>query len=105
MAGKLAIATASVAGLFIMAFPWQPAARARLATAEAFSGRSSSFFTDIPDNALAPYRRTDLAIFVGRISCICRIQSCMSLRNNFSHTLVVALDTACRCSIVQLVPQ
>src|SRR5262245_24972905 len=34
-----------------------------------------------------------LAIFVGRISCICRIQSCMSLRNNFSHTLVVALST------------
>src|SRR5262249_55738541 len=54
--------------------------------------------------AFAWYRLTDLAIFFGRISCICRIRSCMSLRSNLSCTLVVDLDIACKCSI-QLVLQ
>jgi hypothetical protein len=49
-------------------------------------------------------RAGDPAIFFGRISCRCRIQSYMSLRNSFSRRLVVDLDTACKCSI-QLVLQ
>ena len=56
-------------------------------------------------NALAGYWLTDLVIFSGSLSYIYRTRSCMFLQNNFLRRLVVDLDIACNCSIVQLVLQ
>jgi hypothetical protein len=69
------------------------------------NGSKPSTFFPIIRPILSPIRLSDVAIFFGKISCTCRIQSYRSSRNNFWRRLVAAPDTACNCWMVQLVMQ